>query len=85
MASTQRATQEPNFDVSSEKIAKNSCKTFHKKPNLIDFVNLSTSQDFSCARKRTVDIDILVASKNLDREIMQSIRITSRPSLRIMK
>ena len=51
MASTQRATQEPNFDVSSEKIAKNSCKTFHKKPNLIDFVNLSTSQDFSCARK----------------------------------
>ena len=33
----------------------------------------------SCARKDTVDIDNLVASKNGDRKIMQSIRITSRP------
>ena len=32
----------------------------------------------SCARKETVDLDILVTSKNGDREIMQSIRITSR-------
>ena len=32
----------------------------------------------SCARKETVDIDIPVASKNGDRKIMQSIRITSR-------
>ena len=34
----------------------------------------------SCARKETVDIDILVASRNGDWKIMQSIRITSRPS-----
>ena len=33
----------------------------------------------SCARKETVDIDILVTSGNGDRKIMQSIRITSRP------
>ena len=32
----------------------------------------------SCARKETVDIDILVTSKNGDRKIMQSIRILSR-------
>ena len=32
----------------------------------------------SCARKETVDIDILVTSTNDDRKIMQSIRITSR-------
>ena len=35
----------------------------------------------SCARKKTVDIDILVTSRNGDRKIMQSIRITSRPPL----
>ena len=35
----------------------------------------------SCARKETVDIDILVTSKNGDRK-MQSISITSRPPLR---
>ena len=35
----------------------------------------------SSVRKETVDIDILVASSNglMDRKIMQSIRITSRP------
>ena len=33
----------------------------------------------SCVRKETVDIDILVTSRNGDRKIMQSIRITSRP------
>ena len=32
----------------------------------------------SCARKETVDIDILVTSRNGDREIMQSIRMMSR-------
>ena len=32
----------------------------------------------SCGRKETVDIDILVTSRNGDRQIMQSIRITSR-------
>ena len=35
--------------------------------------------EFSCARKETVDIDILVTSRNGGRKIMQSIRITSRP------
>ena len=39
----------------------------------------------SCAGKETVDIDILVTSRNGDRKIMQSIRITSRPTLRIRK
>ena len=33
----------------------------------------------SCVRKETVDIDILVTSRNGDRKIMQSIRIMSRP------
>ena len=35
--------------------------------------------EFSRARKETVDIDILVTSRNGDRKIIQSIRITSRP------
>ena len=33
----------------------------------------------SCARKGTVDIDILKTSRNGDRKILQSIRIMSRP------
>ena len=36
----------------------------------------------SCARKETTDIDILVTSRNGDRKIMKSIRITSRPPSR---
>ena len=39
----------------------------------------------SCARKETVDIDILVTWRNGDRKMMQSIRITSRPSSRKRK
>ena len=35
--------------------------------------------EFICVRKETVDIDILVRSRNGDRKIMQSIRLTSRP------
>ena len=35
----------------------------------------------SSARKETVDIDILVTSRNGDRKIMQSIKNTSRPTL----
>ena len=35
--------------------------------------------EFSCARKETVDIDILATSRNGDTKIIQSIRITSRP------
>ena len=38
--------------------------------------------EFSRARKETVDIDILVTSRNGDRKIMQSIRIASRPPSR---
>ena len=41
--------------------------------------------EFSCARKETVDIDILVTSRNHDRKIMQYIRITSRPPSRKRK
>ena len=33
----------------------------------------------SCASKETVDIDILVPSRNVDTKIIQSIRIMSRP------
>ena len=36
--------------------------------------------EFRCARKDIVDIEILVASRNGDRKVMQCIRITSRPS-----
>ena len=39
----------------------------------------------NCARKETVDIDILVTSRNGDRKIMQSIRITSRTPSRKRK
>ena len=39
----------------------------------------------SCAWKETVDIDILVVSRNGERKIMQSIRITSRPPSRKKK
>ena len=39
----------------------------------------------SCARKETVDIDILATSRNGDRKIMQSIRIVSGPPWRIRK
>ena len=39
----------------------------------------------SCARKETVDIDILVTSRNGYRKIMQSIRLTSRPPSRKRK
>ena len=39
----------------------------------------------SCAKKETVDIDILVTSRNDDRKIMQSIRITSRSTSRKRK
>ena len=41
--------------------------------------------EFSHARKETVTINILVTSRNDDRKIMQSIRITSRPSSRKRK
>ena len=39
----------------------------------------------SCARKETVDINILVVSRNGERKSIQSIRITSRPPSRRRK
>ena len=41
--------------------------------------------EFSRVRKETVDIDIIVTSRNGDRKIMQSIRVTSRPPSRKRK
>ena len=41
--------------------------------------------EFSHAKKETVDIDILVTSRNGDRKIMKSIRIMSRPTSRKRK
>ena len=38
-----------------------------------------------CVRKETVDIDVLVTSRNGDRKIMQSVGIMSRPPLRERK
>ena len=35
-----------------------------------------------CVRKETVDIEVLVKSRDGDRKIIQSIRITSRPPSR---
>ena len=39
----------------------------------------------SCARKESVDIDILLTSRNGDRKIMESIGITSKPTSRKRK
>ena len=39
----------------------------------------------SCAGKEIVDIDMLVTSRNGDRKIMKSIRITSGPTSRKRK
>ena len=41
--------------------------------------------EFSRARKETVNIDILVTSRNGHRKIIKSIRITSRPPSRKRK
>ena len=42
-------------------------------------------QEYSCIRKETVDIDILVTSRNADIKIKQSLRITRRPPLKKFK
>ena len=47
--------------------------------------NLFRIPEPNCVRKETVDINILVTSRNCDRKIMQSIRITSRPPSRKRK
>ena len=56
-------------------------KAFYRHSILI----LQRIPEFSYARKETVDKDIFVTSRNGDREIMQSIRIASRPPSRIRK
>ena len=48
-------------------------------------IYLCKERKFTCARKETVDVDILVTSTNSDRKIMQSIRIKSRPPSRMKK
>ena len=39
----------------------------------------------TCARRETIDIDILETSRNGDKKIIQSIRITTRPPSRKRK
>ena len=41
--------------------------------------------EFNCVTKETVEIDILVTSRNSDRKIMRSIRIMSGPPSSIRK
>ena len=41
--------------------------------------------EFSCARKETVDIGILVTSRNGDKKIMQFLRIMIRPPSKTRK
>ena len=43
------------------------------------------SPEFSCKRKETIDVNILITSKNGDRENIQLITITSRPLSRMRK
>ena len=43
------------------------------------------SRESSCGKKETVDIGILITSRDDNRKIMKSIRITIRPPLRIRK
>ena len=51
----------------------------HQYQKLKESILTQRIPECSCARDETVDI--LVTSKNGDRKIMESIRITSRPSL----
>ena len=39
----------------------------------------------SCAKKKTVDIELLITSRNDDRKIIHSIRMMSTPLSRIRK
>ena len=58
-----------NFRLKATKII-GQTKAFYRQRNL----------GSSCVRKEPVDIEILVTSRNGDRKVMQSIRITSRPT-----
>ena len=55
-------------------------KVGHRKP----FYGQNLPES-SCVGKETVNIDILVTSRNSDRKIMESIRITSKTPSRIKK
>ena len=73
-------------------------KSLHKEPTVIKCLlildlkpfklevkgnhSIDGIPEYSCARKESVDIDIVVKSRNGDRKIMQSIRITSRSPTR---
>ena len=72
--SVTRLKARPNSRLKATKIIGQS-KTFYRQRIL----------ESSCARKETADIDILVTSRNSDRKIMQTIRITSRLPLKIRK
>ena len=52
---------------------------------ILYFFDAQVTPESSCARKENVDIDIHVTSRNGDRTIMQSIKITSRPPSRKRK
>ena len=71
-------------------------KSVYKEPNSIlkatkiirqrkGFYRQKIIPESSCARKKTIDIETLVTSRNGGRKIMQSIRIRSRPHSRIRK
>ena len=51
----------------------------------LDYKSKESILETSCLGKETVDIDILVTSRDSDRKIMQSIRITSTPLTRKSK
>ena len=59
--------------------------SINSKLKAIEIISREFNRESSCTRKETVDIDILVTSRNGDRKIMQSIRIRSRSPLRIRK
>ena len=60
-------------------------KPFRPKVKGKHFIGREFQAEPSCAKKKTVDIDILVTSRNYDRKIMQSIKITSRSPSRKRK
>ena len=68
-----------------EKVLSNFCLMSSEKWDSIKHVIKKNCFWASCMRKETVDIEILVTSRNCDRKITESIRITSRPPWRIRK
>ena len=72
-------------ELTPYKISHICCCTFNSRLKATEIIGQRKSfyeqriPEPSYVKKETVDIDILVTSRNRDREIMQSIRITSRP------